>query len=126
MNGMEDLEKIDLLRSRADLSYEEAQRLLAEHNNDVVEALIALEKQERLRRQRAETAGEIVAGLERLWRASKQTKFRLKQNEKTILELPVAAGLVGALLAPEVAVLGAVAALFSRCTMEVVRPVAEG
>ena len=72
------------------------------------------------------TAGEIVAGLERLWRASKQTKFRLKQNEKTILELPVAAGLVGALLAPEVAVLGAVAALFSRCTMEVVRPVAEG
>lgn len=122
---MEDLEKIDLLRRRADLSYEEARRLLIEHNHDVVEALIALEKQDRLRR-RAQATGEIVAGLERLWRASKQTKFRLKQNEKTILELPVAAGLVGALLAPRVAILGAVAALFSRCMMEVVPPAAEG
>ncbi|NLG84332.1 MAG: DUF4342 domain-containing protein [Firmicutes bacterium] len=126
MNEMEDLEKIDLLRRRAHLSYEEARRLLAEHNNDVVEALVALEKQDRLSRPQAETAGEIIAGLEKLWRASRRTRFRLRQDDKTIVELPVAAGLVGALLAPEVAVLGAVAALFSRCTMEVIRPAQEG
>ena len=123
---MDELEKIDLLRRRADLSYDEARKFLAEHNNDVVAALVALEKQDRLRRRPAETTGEIVAGLEKLWQTAKKTKFRVKQDERTIVELPVAAGVIGAVLAPEVAVLGAVAALFGRCTMEFTRPAEEG
>ncbi|MCL6613183.1 MAG: DUF4342 domain-containing protein [Firmicutes bacterium] len=122
MSAVEDLTKIDLLRERADLSYEGARRLLEAHDGDVVEALIALEREDRARRRFAGRGSEFLAELKSMLRAANRTKFRIKQEEKTILELPVTAGLVGAILAPELAVLGAAAALFARCTMEVVRP----
>ena len=122
MSAMEDLTKIDLLRERADLSYEEARRLLESHGGDVVEALIALEREERPRRGFAGRGSELLAELKTMLRAANRTRFRIKQEEKTVLELPVTAGLVGAILAPELAVLGAAAALFTRCTMEVIRP----
>ena len=40
----------------------------------------------------------------------------------TIVEIPVTVGIIGALLAPAVAALGAIGALVAHCTIEVVRP----
>ena len=40
----------------------------------------------------------------------------------TIIEIPVTVGVIGALLAPAVAALGAIGALVAHCTIEVVRP----
>ena len=40
----------------------------------------------------------------------------------TIIEIPVTVGIIGALLAPAVAALGAIGALVTHCTIEVVRP----
>ena len=126
MSAMDDLAKIDLLRERADLSYEGARRLLEAHGGDVVEALIALEREDRARRRSAGRGSEFLAEFKTMLRAANRTKFRIKREEKTILELPVTAGLVGAVLAPELAVIGAVAALLTRCTMEVSRPESGG
>ncbi|MDD3631476.1 MAG: DUF4342 domain-containing protein [Atribacterota bacterium] len=39
------------------------------------------------------------------------------EKEETIAEFPLAAGAVGALLAPALAALGAIAALVSKCTV---------
>lgn len=43
------------------------------------------------------------------------------ESGKTLLEIPVTAGVVGALIAPWLAAAGAIAALATRCTIVVVR-----
>jgi hypothetical protein len=45
----------------------------------------------------------------------------VRQGSRTVVEFPVTVGVVGALAAPELAALGAVAALLTRCTIEVER-----
>ena len=43
------------------------------------------------------------------------------ENGKTLLEIPVWAGIVGTILAPWLAALGAIAALATKCTITVIR-----
>ena len=45
----------------------------------------------------------------------------IKQGSRSVVEFPVTVGVVGALAAPGLAALGAVAALLSDCTIEVER-----
>ena len=45
----------------------------------------------------------------------------IKQGSRSVVEFPVTVGVVGALAAPGLAALGAVAALLSHCTIEVER-----
>jgi hypothetical protein len=45
----------------------------------------------------------------------------VKQGARTVVEFPVTVGVVGALAAPMLAALGAVAALLTECTIEVER-----
>lgn len=47
----------------------------------------------------------------------------IKQGSKTVMEFPMTVGVVGALAAPALAAVGAVAALLSECTIEVEREV---
>ncbi len=49
----------------------------------------------------------------------------IKQGSRTVVEFPVTVGVVGALAAPVLAALGAVAALITECTIEVERGEAE-
>jgi hypothetical protein len=45
----------------------------------------------------------------------------VRQGSRTVVEFPVTVGVVGALALPELAALGAVAALLTECTIEVER-----
>jgi hypothetical protein len=45
----------------------------------------------------------------------------IKHEGQTILHFPVTVGVVGALVAPQLAALGALGALLAHCTIEVVR-----
>jgi hypothetical protein len=48
-------------------------------------------------------------------------KIIVSHDEKTIAEFPLTAGVVGAVLAPPLAAIGAIAALVTNCTIEVER-----
>lgn len=48
-------------------------------------------------------------------------KVIVKRDEETIAEFPLTAGVVGAVLAPPLAAIGAIAALVTNCTIEVER-----
>lgn len=48
-------------------------------------------------------------------------RIAIKQGSRTVAEFPVTVGVVGALAAPMLAALGAVAALLTECTIEVER-----
>ena len=116
---MEELAKIDIIRERTNLSYAEAKELLAQHNGDVVAALIALEAQGKTEQQQWKQKGsEIVEKVKELIHKGNITKIKVTQNNQVILEVPVTAGLVGTLLAPQLAIVGAATALFTGCKVE--------
>lgn len=51
-------------------------------------------------------------------------RIRIKQEGHVIIEVPLAIGLVGVVLAPTLAAIGAMGALLAQCSIEVIR--AEG
>jgi hypothetical protein len=50
-------------------------------------------------------------------------RVRVRQGERTIAEFPLSAGIVGAVLAPALAAIGAIVALAKDCTIDVEREV---
>lgn len=127
----EELEKIDLLRERFAVSYEEAKKVLDEVKGDVVEALIRLENRRRkpsLDRIGQEKVQGALNWLRDVIEKGRVTKIRLKKDNQTIVEIPASVGAVGViaiLASPLVAVLtgiGAVSALINRYTLEIERP----
>ncbi len=65
---------------------------------------------------------DLVAKIKELIHESDISRIIVKdENSKTLLEIPVWAGIVGTLLAPWLAALGAIAALATKCTITVIR-----
>lgn len=63
---------------------------------------------------------ELVKKTKELLRDATVTKLIVENEEgKTLLEIPVAAGVVGVLIAPWLAALGAVAAIATKCKIKV-------
>ena len=117
---MENLEKIDLVRNRMSVTYEDAKNALETANWDVVEAIILLEKEETSRKEEIFVLGnELVEKIKEVVRKGNVTKIKVRQDDHVLIEIPVTAGVVGALLAPQLAIIGAVAALVSKCTVEI-------
>lgn len=48
-------------------------------------------------------------------------RIRIKQEGRVILEIPLAFGVVGVMLAPALAAIGAMGALMAQCSIEVIR-----
>jgi hypothetical protein len=65
---------------------------------------------------------DLVAKIKDLLHEGDITRILVKDEKgNTLLEIPAWAGIVGALLAPWLAALGAIAALATRCTITVIR-----
>ncbi|HBE77988.1 MAG TPA: ubiquitin [Firmicutes bacterium] len=119
---MENIEKIDMVRGRMDVTYEEAKLALEATNWDVVEAIIQIERDEKDRKEEIFVRGnELVEKIKEIVRKGNINRLRVKQDDTILIEIPVTAGVVGALLAPQLAIIGAVAALVSKCTVEIER-----
>ncbi|MFZ5591638.1 MAG: DUF4342 domain-containing protein [Bacillota bacterium] len=137
---MDELQKIDAIRSRTGVSYRQAREALAAVGGDVVQALIYLEEshvepEENLQRKGRELAGkfqqrgqELVGQLKGIVAKSQETKIKIKQGDKTVLEVPAAVGalgVLGALASSELAILaalGGMTALAKKYSLEIDRP----
>lgn len=120
---MPSLEQIDIVRERAGVSYKEAKEALEMHNDDVVDAIIYLEQQKRSGQSWIEYAqvrgSELVDAIKRLVQEGNVRRIRVLQNDRVLIEFPVTAGALGALIVPQLAALGVVAALLAKCTIEI-------
>mgnify|MGYP001074426083 FL=1 len=68
------------------------------------------------------SSDNLIREVNRLLREGNITRLVVKDEKgKTLLEIPAWAGIVGAVLAPWLAALGAIAALATDCTISVVR-----
>lgn len=63
----------------------------------------------------------LIAEVKRLIAEGNVRRISIKQGEHTIVELPLTVGVAGALLAPWLAAVGAVAALVTDCSIVVER-----
>lgn len=121
---MSRLEKIDIIRERTGLGYAEAATWLDEADGDVVEALIRFESAKRKADDSSKSAwgragDQVLEQIKALVRKGNVTRLRVKRQGRMVLEVPVTAGVVGAVIAPELALIGAAACLVTGCTLEV-------
>lgn len=63
----------------------------------------------------------LIAEFKRLVAEGNVRRITIKQGEHTVVEMPLTVGVVGALLAPWLAAVGAVAALVTDCSIVVER-----
>jgi hypothetical protein len=68
-------------------------------------------------------AGQILAQLKRIVDEGNARRVVVKQRGRTIAEFPLTAGVIGAVIAPVAAAIGALSALIGDCTIEVEKEV---
>ena len=109
-----DLSKVDQVRERMGVSYEEASSALNEAGGDVVAALTRLE-QTKGPSDLLTVGADLLDEVERLLRAGAIRKIRIRLGSRTLKEIPVSLTAVGAVL------IGVLAVLVTRFVIELER-----
>ena len=109
-----DLVKVDQVRERLGVSYEEAHAALEATNGDVVAALSRLEAS-RGASDLLTVGADLLDEVERLLRAGAIKKVRIRLGNRTLKEIPVSLTAVGAVL------IGFIAVLITRFVIELER-----
>jgi hypothetical protein len=68
-------------------------------------------------------AENLVDAVKKLLHEGNVRRIVIKQDGRTVAEFPVTVGVVGAVVAPMLAAVGALAAVLTECTIEVERAV---
>lgn len=70
--------------------------------------------------------GAVLDKLKELVHEGNIRRVRVRQGDRTIAEFPLTAGVVGVVIAPALAAIGALVALAKDCTIDVEREIAAG
>ncbi|MCX7694545.1 MAG: DUF4342 domain-containing protein [Caloramator sp.] len=120
------LEKIDILRQRANVSYAEAKEILQKNNGNLIEALIELEsKQKTFTQNVVEVSNELTETIKEIIKKGNVTRIKVKKDSRVLVDIPVNAGVAAgalSLLNPYLLVIGAIAALATKVSLEIERP----
>jgi hypothetical protein len=117
------LEMIDMLRQRANVSYEEAKIALESCGGDMVEALVYLERNHKVRSANyRDPEHGFINSVKRLVKKGQQTKFVMTKNEKTVINVPVNVVVLTTVFATPVTIVGVVVGLFTNHRMKFVKP----
>ncbi len=93
------LEQIDLIMQRANVSYTEAKEALEQCNGDTVEALLFLEKANKIKSPNSCSTNNVKCeGFKAFIKKLHATTFTLSKNGRTYLDLPLSITLIGALV----------------------------
>jgi hypothetical protein len=64
---------------------------------------------------------QLLAKVKEIIQEGSARRIRIKQEGRVILEIPLAVGVVGVVMAPTLAAIGAMGALLAQCSIEVIR-----
>lgn len=120
------IEKIDIIRNRFGVSYEEARDALTANNGNLVETLIYLEKNEKSFSKNVSEAGnELIETIKGIIKKGNVNRIKVKKGERVLVDIPVNAGVVTGALAiyyPALLAIGTAAAILSQVRIEIERP----
>lgn len=120
------LELIEMLRERAHVSYEEAKEALEKCNGDIVDALIYLEKQDKIKPPPKDSgAAGFWAGLKRLIKKCHATRLVISKNDENVVALPLTVVIIITVIAPPITVVGLLVALFAGYKIRIKGPEGE-
>ncbi len=106
------LEQIDELRKRANVSFEDAREALQECNGDLVEAMVYLEKNGKIKSKNScESKDSLWDKFKALVNKGNNTRFIMYKKDKTIINLSVTISIIISALAFHIAIIGLVVAL---------------
>ena len=116
------LEKIELVKDRTGVGYKEAKEALEKTDGSVVDAIILIE--ETIDESTKETEKKNIQILETIKDAVHKgnvSKIVIKKDGETVMNLPVNIGIIGTVLFPWAAISGCIAALGTKCSIELVK-----
>ena len=110
------LEQIDELRKRTNVSYQDTKKALEECNGDILEALIYLEKQKKTKPEEKETTdylNNFIRFAKKIIKKGNETKFIISKKDSIILTLPVTIVVIVTIFAPYITVFSLIIALLT-------------
>lgn len=111
------LEQIDELRSRVNVTYEEAKATLEKNDGDLIKSIIELEKKKGYKKK-----GQNKDGLTNFVNKLLELKFSIKSNTgSTLIDVPAVLVLIVFLLAFWVVILGLLLAILTSCKIKIYR-----
>ncbi|KPU44104.1 nascent polypeptide-associated complex protein [Oxobacter pfennigii] len=121
------LEKIDIVRERARVSYAEAKEALEKCDGNVVDAIIYFEKnQKNVFDNISNTGSEFVESIKDIIKKGNVTRIKIMKDSKLLLDIPVNAGVVGGAIGivylPALMAIGAIAAVVTKIQVVIERP----
>lgn len=128
------LEQIEMLRERARVTYAEAKEVLEKCNGDILEALIMLEAQAKVRAPKIEfhesgawkTSTGIFSSVKKLIKKGNETKFVVRNWEGTVMEMPVTLLVIITAIMPPLVIAGILVALLTKHKISFIKPNGEG
>ena len=118
------LEKIEIVKDRTGSTYAEAKAALEAAEGSVVDAIIAIEGKMNEEHDKVDGGSlkdsPIFAKMKEIVDKGNVSRILITKNEKTIVNFPVTAGVIGAVLVPWGAILGIVAAMGTQCSIDFV------
>ncbi|WP_251861676.1 DUF4342 domain-containing protein [Clostridium sp. Marseille-Q2269] len=112
------LEQIDLLRKRANISYEQAKEVLEKFDGDVIEALVYLEKNKKTNEDFG-CESKFFDKIKVLIRKGNKTKVVVRKKEDTVLKAPVNVIILCTVLAFPVAIVATILALITKHSIRI-------
>lgn len=124
------LEKIDQIVERTGVTYSEAKEALELNDGDIIESLIFIEKKEipkgkKINEVLNEKANDVIDSLKEVLRKGNVSRVIVEKDDDVLLNLPVSIGLLGLVLAPVAALIGASAAFATKYKIKIVKDTGE-
>lgn len=104
------LEQVDLLMQRANVSYTEAKEALEQCDGDIVEALLYLEKAEKINTKKSASSSntdKFLSFIDKLH----ATTFIMKKKERIYVNVPLSIALIAIILCFHVSILAIIIAI---------------
>ena len=116
------LEQIDELRKRANVSYEDAKNALEKNEGNLIESLIYLEKQNKIKPdEKPCTDSTFFKKIKILIKKGNETKLVIKKNDSVVLNVCITLAVILAIVAAPLVIVGLVLAIITNHKIRIVK-----
>jgi len=106
------LEQIDELRKRANVSYEDAKNALEQSGGNLIEALVYLEKQNKIKPDETPCSeNKFFKRVKKLIKKGNETKLIVKKDDTVVLNICVTLAVIVTIVVPPIAITALILAL---------------
>ncbi|MBU3200914.1 DUF4342 domain-containing protein [Clostridium estertheticum] len=117
-----DLEQIDELRKRANVSYEDAKNALEQNEGNLIESLIYLEKQKKIKPdEKPGTNNTFFKNIKSLIKKGNETKLIIKKNDNVVLNICVTLAFIISISAAPIVIVGLILAIITNHKIRIVK-----